>query len=140
MNLIAVRFCARSNRWCALVVLLSLAGCDSTPASKPPTKTKNDTTANPPAAAQRDKSAKPAGEPDKSAGSKAPTEPAVGDGAAQFVDVAAAVGLERVLYCGGMAKNHILESVGSGCAWIDYDEDGWRDKDYNDGSDISLVK
>jgi len=22
----------------------------------------------------------------------------------------------------------------------DYDEDGWRDKDYNDGSDISLVK
>lgn len=36
-------------------------------------------------------------------------------------------GLKTVLYCGGLDKNHILESVGSGCAWIDFDEDGLLD-------------
>jgi hypothetical protein len=41
-----------------------------------------------------------------------------------FVDVAQDAGLLAMLYCGGAAKDHILESVGSGAAWIDYDEDG----------------
>jgi hypothetical protein len=31
------------------------------------------------------------------------------------------------LYCGGPRKDHILESVGSGAAWIDFDEDGRLD-------------
>src|SRR4051812_23872417 len=44
-----------------------------------------------------------------------------------FVDVAAEAGLETVLYCGGPDKDHILESVGTGCAFVDYDGDGRLD-------------
>jgi hypothetical protein len=43
------------------------------------------------------------------------------------VDVAEEAGLKTVLYCGGPDKDHILESVGSGCAFVDYDGDGWLD-------------
>lgn len=49
------------------------------------------------------------------------------EGEAWFVNVANEAGLSTVLYCGGTDKNHILESVGSGCAWIDFDEDGLLD-------------
>lgn len=49
------------------------------------------------------------------------------EGEAWFVNVADEAGLTTVLYCGGTDKNHILESVGSGCAWIDFDEDGRLD-------------
>ncbi|MDR3618087.1 MAG: CRTAC1 family protein [Paludisphaera borealis] len=45
----------------------------------------------------------------------------------QFVDVAESAGLKRVLYCGGPDKDHILESVGTGGAFIDYDGDGRLD-------------
>lgn len=41
-----------------------------------------------------------------------------------FVNVAPDAGLTRVLFGGGPAKDHILESVGTGAAWIDYDNDG----------------
>jgi hypothetical protein len=44
-----------------------------------------------------------------------------------FIDVAAAAGLTTVLYCGGTDKDHILESVGSGCAFFDFDGDGRLD-------------
>ncbi len=44
-----------------------------------------------------------------------------------FVNVAADAGLTAVLYCGGADKDHILESVGSGAAFVDYDEDGQLD-------------
>ena len=44
-----------------------------------------------------------------------------------FVDVAAEVGLDVVTYCGGPDKDHILESVGSGAAFLDYDGDGRLD-------------
>lgn len=46
---------------------------------------------------------------------------------AKFVNVAEAAGLKQVIFCGSPEKRHILESVGSGCAWIDYDEDGKLD-------------
>ncbi|MHC5541438.1 FG-GAP repeat domain-containing protein, partial [Singulisphaera rosea] len=45
----------------------------------------------------------------------------------RFVDVAKQSGLSRVLWCGGTDKDHLLESVGSGAAMIDYDEDGKLD-------------
>jgi hypothetical protein len=51
----------------------------------------------------------------------------VKDGEAWFVNKAEEAGLSTVLYCGGTEKNHILESVGSGCAWLDFDEDGRLD-------------
>ena len=44
-----------------------------------------------------------------------------------FVDVAARAGLTTVLHGGGPDKDHILESVGSGCAFVDYDGDGRLD-------------
>lgn len=44
-----------------------------------------------------------------------------------FVNVAESAGLTRILYAGGVSKDHILESVGTGCAWIDIDDDGRQD-------------
>ncbi len=44
-----------------------------------------------------------------------------------FVDVAGEAGLAMVLYSGGPAKDHILESTGTGCAFVDTDADGLLD-------------
>ncbi len=47
---------------------------------------------------------------------------------AHFVDVAAAAGLHKPTIYGGIeSKKYILESTGCGCAFIDYDNDGWMD-------------
>src|SRR5271156_944997 len=47
---------------------------------------------------------------------------------AHFVDVAANAGLHApVIYGGEEAKKYIIESTGCGCAFIDYDNDGWMD-------------
>jgi enediyne biosynthesis protein E4 len=47
---------------------------------------------------------------------------------AHFVDVAAAAGLHApVIYGGVESKKYILEATGCGCAFIDYDNDGWVD-------------
>jgi hypothetical protein len=47
---------------------------------------------------------------------------------AHFVDVAASAGLHSPTIYGGVEnKKYILESVGCGCAFIDYDNDGWMD-------------
>jgi hypothetical protein len=47
---------------------------------------------------------------------------------AHFVDVAHSAGLRApVIYGGVDSKKYILESVGCGCAFVDYDNDGWMD-------------
>src|SRR5262245_8664954 len=47
---------------------------------------------------------------------------------AHFVDVAAAAGLRAPVIYGDIdAKKYIVESTGCGCAFIDYDNDGWMD-------------
>jgi hypothetical protein len=47
---------------------------------------------------------------------------------AHFVDVGAAAGLSAPTVYGGIEDNkYILESTGCGCAFIDYDNDGWMD-------------
>jgi hypothetical protein len=47
---------------------------------------------------------------------------------AHFVDVGAAAGLRAPTIYGGVeSKKYILESTGCGCAFIDYDNDGWMD-------------
>ena len=47
---------------------------------------------------------------------------------AHFEDVAAAAGLTIPLVYGGIeTKKYILEANGCGCAFIDYDNDGWMD-------------
>jgi hypothetical protein len=47
---------------------------------------------------------------------------------AHFVDVAASAGLNAPTIYGGVdSKKYILEATGCGCAFIDYDNDGWMD-------------
>src|ERR1700746_3306770 len=47
---------------------------------------------------------------------------------AHFVDVAAAAGLRAPIIYGDLEiKKYIVESTGCGCAFIDYDNDGWMD-------------
>ena len=47
---------------------------------------------------------------------------------AHFVDVASAAGLRAPVVYGGVdSKKYILEATGCGCAFIDYDNDGWID-------------
>ena len=47
---------------------------------------------------------------------------------AHFVDVAAVAGLHApVIYGDPEIKKYIVESTGCGCAFIDYDNDGWMD-------------
>jgi hypothetical protein len=48
--------------------------------------------------------------------------------AARFTDVARAAGLSAPVICGPVdRKNYVLETVGCGAAFIDYDNDGWLD-------------
>jgi len=44
-----------------------------------------------------------------------------------FVDVAAEAGLTRVTHAGRPGKDHLLDSAGTGAAWLDYDRDGFLD-------------
>src|SRR5437667_407138 len=45
--------------------------------------------------------------------------------AVRYVDVALEAGLRDIFYCGGeRTKNYIIETLGSGVAFIDYDNDG----------------
>src|SRR3954453_13093652 len=47
---------------------------------------------------------------------------------ARFTDVAAQAGLTRPVVYGGLdAKSYIVEVVGCGVAFLDYDNDGWLD-------------
>ena len=47
---------------------------------------------------------------------------------ARFVDVAQAAGLRApVIYGGTEEKKYLVEATGCGCAFIDYDNDGWMD-------------
>ncbi len=47
---------------------------------------------------------------------------------AHFVDVAFEAGLRSpVIYGGVSSKKYILEATGCGCAFLDYDNDGWMD-------------
>ncbi|MDE0123774.1 MAG: CRTAC1 family protein [Bryobacterales bacterium] len=47
---------------------------------------------------------------------------------AKFVDVAAEAGLHRpTIYGEDDSKDYILETIGGGAAWLDYDGDGWMD-------------
>jgi len=46
----------------------------------------------------------------------------------RFVDVAASAGLNQPVFYGNSTKNtYIIEVNGTGCAFLDYDNDGWMD-------------
>jgi hypothetical protein len=44
-----------------------------------------------------------------------------------FVDVAPQAGITRVVLAGRPGKDHLLDSAGTGAAWLDYDRDGRLD-------------
>src|SRR5947207_2366359 len=47
---------------------------------------------------------------------------------ARFTDVAASAGLRQPVIYGGVSGNeYILETIGCGAAFFDYDNDGWLD-------------
>jgi len=48
-------------------------------------------------------------------------------GSFHFVDVAREAGLTRVVLAGRPAKDHLLDSAGTGVAWLDFDRDGQLD-------------
>jgi len=52
------------------------------------------------------------------------TSPRAADLAIRLVDVAAQSGLTLLNLCGGPDKDYIVDEVGSGAAWFDYDNDG----------------
>jgi len=56
-----------------------------------------------------------------------PVAPAAVASAFTFVDVAPSAGVERVLLAGRPGKDHLLDSAGTGAAWLDYDGDGHMD-------------
>src|ERR1035437_5750900 len=46
----------------------------------------------------------------------------------RFVDVAASAGLTQTVFYGDSTRNtYIIEVNGTGCAFLDYDNDGWMD-------------
>jgi hypothetical protein len=78
--------------------------------------------------------AAPAPEPGASSAPKTTPAPETALPAAQaggsrfsFTDVAAQVGLSRVIFAGRPGKDHLLDSAGAGVAFLDYDRDGRLD-------------
>jgi len=45
----------------------------------------------------------------------------------QFVEVTRSAGIDFVHNNGALGKKYLPETMGSGCAFIDYDNDGWQD-------------
>src|SRR5512138_1104431 len=45
----------------------------------------------------------------------------------EFTDVAVPAGLTAPQICGSDKKKYIVESIGTGVAFLDYDNDGWQD-------------
>jgi len=59
---------------------------------------------------------------------------------ARFTDIASQAGLNAPTIYGGIEKkDFIIETVGCGCAFIDYDNDGWKDL-YSANGDVDNIK
>ncbi len=56
-----------------------------------------------------------------------PTEAPRYSGPIQFTDVTAQAGIKFKHNSGAFGKKYLPETVGAGCAFLDYDNDGWQD-------------
>jgi enediyne biosynthesis protein E4 len=63
--------------------------------------------------------------------------PAKARPAAQFVDITRAAGIDFHLTCGTLDKRYIIDSMCGGVAVFDYDNDGWMDIYFVDGSTLA---
>jgi hypothetical protein len=97
----------------SLLLVLPLVGCVSPPA--------NDNT--PGATNQKANSEQGATQ----AEAPAPTQAPRYSGPIEFVDVTTQAGLRFKHNSGAFGKKYMPETVGSGCAFLDYDNDGWQD-------------
>ena len=79
--------------------------------------------------------------PPKPAAKSAPSKAAraLGSGP-QFVDVARASGIDSHLTCGSGEKRYIMESMCGGIAAFDFDNDGWIDILFVDGSTLADLR
>jgi enediyne biosynthesis protein E4 len=57
-----------------------------------------------------------------------------------FEDTAASAGISAQMICGTPEKKWIMEANGSGCAWLDYDNDGWMDLLIVNGSTLDRLR
>lgn len=72
----------------------------------------------------------PNGQPSDPNTPVAPGDPATsstGGGATGFNDITAAAGIRFKHNSGAFGKKYLPETMGSGCAFLDYDNDGWQD-------------
>ena len=97
-----------------LFLLTPLVGCVTTPS------TEQSSTAE----KQKDSTA---GQSAAEVQAPAATEAPRYSGPIQFTDVTAQAGINFKHNSGAFGKKYLPETVGSGCAFIDYDNDGWQD-------------
>ena len=57
-----------------------------------------------------------------------------------FVDTAAAAGITLKDMSGGLEKKAVLQTLGHGAAWFDYDSDGWLDLYLANGSTLDKIE
>src|SRR5262245_9677585 len=98
----------------ALMTAVLIGGCVRAPQEGSPT-----------AAAEKQQDV-PAGNP-SSPQAPPPSEAPRYSGPGVFTDVTALAGIKFVHNSGAFGKKYMPETVGSGCAFLDYDGDGWQD-------------
>jgi hypothetical protein len=57
-----------------------------------------------------------------------------------FNDITTAAGIKFTHFTGGFGKKYLPETMGSGCAFFDFDGDGWADILLLNGSDLAVTK
>jgi hypothetical protein len=97
-----------------LCLAIPLAGCLKAPAEDSP-------------ANENARGGGAAGEPASQPQALTPAELARYNGPLQFIDVTAQAGIHFKHNSGAYGKKYLPETVGSGCAFLDYDNDGWQD-------------
>src|SRR4030095_7111658 len=115
-----VRVCnmKRSILSCTLIaVLLAAGGCASAPSVGDSSGTEKQKAAE--QAATDQTSAQPA--------APAPTDVPRYSGPIQFNDVTAPAGIRFNHNSAAVGKKYLRETLGAGCAFIDFDNDGWQD-------------
>src|SRR5215472_2186411 len=107
----------RTNSWLLLILCLALACTMSAQLSPQP----------PPASAKKHSQTTA----NHASSTKSP---------AQFVDITSAAGIDFHLTCGDLDSRYIIDSMCGGVAVFDYDNDGWMDLFFVDGSTLDDLR